>query len=827
MRTYIFLLLVATSSLMGMEKQSEVEENDSLYIAAQEGQDDSIIVLTGRQARIDAPNTVEGYEAIHVAAFEGRHSMVELLISLGARPDARSRRQGIQPIHLAAEEGHLDVVKMLVKNGASVNSRTDLGGTALQFAAQFGHEEVVRWLIGENSDLNAVNSQGNTALIDALLGGHTNVARFLIESGADVNIVNNNESPIRIANRRGYHDISVLILSCLDPHMLSLALFASALDSEHCLKNLKLFLKDDSNYHADSLILMLNMAVLECNPHVVDLLLKRPIDVNVRNDKGYAPIHVAVANRNPRMLSKLLDHGANPFALTSTSRPYNALDLAAHFGDELSIERLLEWGVPISGTSHGKQKSLLDIALIYGHKELAEWLVIHGAEMSDANRHALVTLYNAEGKTLLSAIIGGFFAEANVISGRYYYGDELLDARQLGRGLQLAIALGYKELVDTIIDNFKTYLVTNLDSVGLRDYRDGALQKALISAAIRGNWSTFIKIKNLLKKKLFDREVERAFLLAGNARFVKEFCPLAFDVLGARLLDISKKTVLRSARLGRDKIIACIVENVPELFHEHDRKMRYPERHVDFELVELLERLRVFLDHEDMPREFRTASRLHDLSVVLGEDLVGAYVTPESLEEDMHNAAVEGNWDDFEKMCPLVDEKIEERMQHIMQDALRVSATDPRNLSFFENVYQLAQATLTPDIFLSALNDALENAVLGGSEEIVAYILQHAFTDTDHGQLGLDIGRSGRLARSRLSEEGLSEEYKAALDRIFKSLALIGHMRQTNTQANNQSVINSLGGVLAATGNEFAAAIPAEVLALILDMAFHPANKQD
>jgi outer membrane protein assembly factor BamB len=86
----------------------------------------------------------------------------------------------------AAGSGDIEKAKKLMDAGTWVDSRTNLGGTALMEAAGKGNNELVRLLINRGADVNLANDGAMTALNIAAILGHASTARLLLKAGAKV-----------------------------------------------------------------------------------------------------------------------------------------------------------------------------------------------------------------------------------------------------------------------------------------------------------------------------------------------------------------------------------------------------------------------------------------------------------------------------------------------------------------------------------------------------------------------------------------------------------------------------------------------------------------
>ena len=109
-------------------------------------------------------------------------------------------------------------MRSLIESGVDIDSKDDLGFTALMVAALEAHSDVVEYLIARGADLSSRNNYGATALhkvLDANLSttplgeGRRLIALSLIANGAPVNASGFNETTaLHVAAFRG--DIRVI-----------------------------------------------------------------------------------------------------------------------------------------------------------------------------------------------------------------------------------------------------------------------------------------------------------------------------------------------------------------------------------------------------------------------------------------------------------------------------------------------------------------------------------------------------------------------------------------------------------------------------------------
>ncbi|KRG45214.1 hypothetical protein ARC78_03235 [Stenotrophomonas pictorum JCM 9942] len=124
-----------------------------------------------------------GMTALHLATALGRESSLKLLVLQGASPEARAA-DGQTPLGVALSSGRRDLADWLDWRGWSLPLRP-LREADVPAAAMAGDADAVRRLIDLGFAVDAVDAQGCTGLLRAAGGGHAVVVDLLLARGAD------------------------------------------------------------------------------------------------------------------------------------------------------------------------------------------------------------------------------------------------------------------------------------------------------------------------------------------------------------------------------------------------------------------------------------------------------------------------------------------------------------------------------------------------------------------------------------------------------------------------------------------------------------------
>ena len=104
----------------------------------------------------------EGRTALFVAAADGNQQCVELLTEGCADVDRARTSDGMTPLSIACARGHVEVAKFLVANGATVDQADTDGVTPLAFACNKGHVEVAKFLVANGATVDKADTNGVT-----------------------------------------------------------------------------------------------------------------------------------------------------------------------------------------------------------------------------------------------------------------------------------------------------------------------------------------------------------------------------------------------------------------------------------------------------------------------------------------------------------------------------------------------------------------------------------------------------------------------------------------------------------------------------------------
>ena len=302
------------------------------------------------------------------------------------------------PIHDAAQTGDLAGVQAELDKGVDANEvdRSFFNLTPLHWAISKGVAEL---LISEGADVNAITLEGSTPLHFAAWNGFTEIAELLIDNGADLNVINNELAgtpfitALDWAIQQGRTEIADLLRKHGGKTSEELfALFEAARTGN--IEAAKQAIADGIDVNAEDYrgLTPLHEAAAFGHNEVAELLIAKGAEVNAiivsgGSNKNKTPLDFAVMKKQNETADLLRKHGGK------TSEELNALIDAAKNGDIEAVKQHLAAGAGVNAKT-GDGTTPLHNAAIYGHNEVAELLIVNGAEVN-----AIIVSGRNQGKT--------------------------------------------------------------------------------------------------------------------------------------------------------------------------------------------------------------------------------------------------------------------------------------------------------------------------------------------------------------------------------------------------------------------------------------------
>jgi ankyrin repeat protein len=298
-------------------------DRPALVDAAKNGDKDALRALLQKKADVNAA-AADGSTALHWASYRDDLESADLLIRAGAKVNA-ANDLGATPLWAASQNGSEAMVRRLLEAGANPNLALVAGETPLMVAARSGYAGVVEQLLAKDANLSARGTRGQTALMWAVAQKHPDVVKVLLAHGADVKARSEEWSQMMAVPPHGYLGYNRQI-----PHGGDTALIFAARVGD--LASAKLLVAAGANVN-DADAWGVSATVLAAHSgyrDIVEFLLEKGADPSAAA-AGFTALHEAIMRRDEKMVSALLDHGADANAPLRTWTPTRRSSHDFHF----------------------------------------------------------------------------------------------------------------------------------------------------------------------------------------------------------------------------------------------------------------------------------------------------------------------------------------------------------------------------------------------------------------------------------------------------------------------------------------------------------------
>lgn len=415
-----------------------------------------------------------GQTPLHVAALCGQASLIDFLVSKGAVVNATDYH-GSTPLHLACQKGFQSVTLLLLHYKANTEVQDNNGNTPLHLACTYGQEDCVKALVYYDVQacrLDIGNEKGDTALHIAARWGYEGIIETLLQNGAPTAIQNRlKETPLKCA-------LNSKILSVMEAHHLSSdrrprpsevpapsptrsadsisqdsstssfssvsvsfrpeevkkdyreveKLLRAVADGDLEMVRYLLEWTEDDLDDMDEAISTMDLEFChplcqcpKCAPAQKKLarIPANGLSVNVTNQDGFSPLHMAALHGRTDLVPLLLKHGAYSGARnTSQAVP---LHLACQQGHFQVAKCLLDSNAKPNKRDLSGNTPLI-CACSAGHHEVAALLLQHGAAINACNNKGNTALHEAVmGRHVLVVELLLFYgASVDILNKRQY-----------------------------------------------------------------------------------------------------------------------------------------------------------------------------------------------------------------------------------------------------------------------------------------------------------------------------------------------------------------------------------------------------------------------
>ena len=371
-------------------------------------------LLVKKGSVVDAVD-LNGETALHRASSANLVTEAQTLLEHGAFVGSRDNNAST-PLILATELGHITVVRLLLQFGADTEAKNKQGMTPLLQATESGHTAVVRLLLQFGADTEAKNKQGMTPLLQAAESGHTAIVQLLLPFKADIEVRSQDgRTPLYRAMMRRHFDTARLFLqlgadiNAKDSY--AKTLLACSLERGDQVMA-QMLIDEGTNIEVSDSIgnTALHYAAAYGFRVMVSKLLETGAQKNVTNAYGSTPLHVAIDQKCASLtfqkardytfdtVQLLVDAGAS--IEMGDNRGRTPLHLAAREANKASIRILLDRGANIKAEDT-KGLLPLDYAAVTGSLEVFSFLFERWADvMAESSENAVESWLHLAAKPL-------------------------------------------------------------------------------------------------------------------------------------------------------------------------------------------------------------------------------------------------------------------------------------------------------------------------------------------------------------------------------------------------------------------------------------------
>ncbi|CAF0850081.1 unnamed protein product [Didymodactylos carnosus] len=196
------------------------------------------------------------------------------------------------PLHYACFFNNIEMCSLLLSNGSNPNLQDKTGNSPLHYACEKGFVEIIELLLNgkHKVNLNCTDNNLITPLHLCAFNGHSDCLKKLIDSGANIDVrTTSGALPIHYAAYFGNIDLLNILLNRSQKR--------TQLDDTDLIGNTLL--------HFAACTMSFNSTIIN---HI--LTLEKTL-LNVKNNRGQTPLHLAVSHNNIDAVSQLINAGVD------------------------------------------------------------------------------------------------------------------------------------------------------------------------------------------------------------------------------------------------------------------------------------------------------------------------------------------------------------------------------------------------------------------------------------------------------------------------------------------------------------------------------------
>jgi ankyrin repeat protein len=334
-----------------------------LLVAAQFGHDQVVQALLKQDKFAADLNVVisNGTTPLLIAAQNGHLDVVKTLLKHPEIDPNLTMTDDLTPLYVAVQNNYPKIVKELLQHPRINPNQGRMldGATPLLAAVYYGRLEIIQTILAhEQIDLNQSRADGITALEIAVIQGKLEVVKLLLEQGAKLN-------PATFMTDINNIDVNILL----------------ELVKSHDVADFNTLMIEELPFVV--------WALHQGYRDIVDTLIAKGVDVNVKTNRGESALMLAAAKGDQELMKVLIKQGADLNA--TTVKKESALIIAACQGQVDSVRLLLEHQAIVNDQKTNGDTALI-LAVKMGYTEIVKLLLDKGAD---------INLQNKQGETAL------------------------------------------------------------------------------------------------------------------------------------------------------------------------------------------------------------------------------------------------------------------------------------------------------------------------------------------------------------------------------------------------------------------------------------------
>ena len=351
------------------------------------------------------------HSTLNLCIHLGANTLTQMHLESGLGCDYNQCEQCITPLMLAASIGSPQQIRLLLNDGFTTETAGQGGKTPLHFAIIRNDERIVKLLLSLGIKAHVSSNEVNQSLLcTAISSGNLEIMRLLLEASTDPKdigsgigldrAVEKGQTCLHLAARSGATAIVKWLIENDEVCATSSTVYDSILRKNYFQSwSEEVFLNLSKGGNCVWELEERNAAERDLN----NFLARPPrcADLDIRDQTGRTPLHMAAMNGHAEIVEYLLQRGAshNPQDCQSCT----PLQLAAENGQLKIVKFLVARGATVepSGESLG---SMLERIYDYGHETIANLLMLDSYFIDVTGKGCSWRLLNVATKSVRSPI---------------------------------------------------------------------------------------------------------------------------------------------------------------------------------------------------------------------------------------------------------------------------------------------------------------------------------------------------------------------------------------------------------------------------------------